>query len=1495
MPGQKLERKVESLKYVSNMLVLGVVRDVDDFNVHVSLPNQKTGFVSVSDVSRASSRILENDSDSDGEIPMLKDVYSAGQVLMLRVIGYERNNGKKRLKLTIVPELVNEFRSTATLEVGNPIMATVDSVEDHGYVVSFGIKETCGFLPADCLANKRLVVNQTVLLWVVKVEKDDGAQHQRQIVSCTIDKNLGMTPLNGKHQITISSLVPGLLVNAKVLQCSKSGAVVKFCQVYTGSIEPFSMPLEKDATSFKQGTAVQARISSVNYETKQIFLSMKPHIVELNPDLAMEKFLARGGVGTFIKDARIVTVISDTGCLLQIENDYGFIYKSRLINETENSDKASKALKKIEQQESKVIPLVRCIGFDLFDNLLQLSMQPRLLDSPLYSYSDLKPGMIVKGEITRIDDSGVLIQITPEIRGLIPRLHVADVAISLPNRKYKVGQLIKAQVLYADCKLKKAYLTRKPSLINSKYAPLLDVDSAAVDMLVTGVVVSLLDNGALVQFYSNLRAFVPASQYGEKRSYEVGQVVDCRLIYVNKAEERLAASFILTDKSVKLSDKRLLHSKVYKAILQARDGANWVVDVYTGKDATESVRAVLPEDSVSDIAKLNSLVQGSQLLVPKLKCSVVVTKGGSSSTLPTVSTKPILREVAESYGATLQKHTCVAGVVIKVQKEGCVVQVFNQRLSYFTPLRQMALRYVARASEVVEVGQTVIGKVIDAEKRLLSFKDVPIQLLDFFRFQPLLQRLSPLEFILNGKFSENVICGDFSATVTKVVTGDRIVAKLTGDTLGYSVCVKASQLPLEKSFKNYRTGDSISGIILYRDPLKKIVYGSLKLRKIEAFDSVNEGVVEHIEDDVVCVSDVDQRHFVGVCAAKRVFFDCEPLSKSFSVGQRVRLIASNLIPNVYFAQAHDVSKKRKQTSDDTDKSLKRSKETPVVEVGRVYSGEVTNIAENAGVFVRLSNGLSGRIMISNLSDEYIKDWQAVYGIGDRVQVCVMDYDPATQKLELSSKKSAIDPSAVIDYGSLSVGQSYDGIIRKVLGVGLIIVIKGSRLSGLCHKSQVELASSTDDLTAYYKPGDLVRAQVIKLNDAEKRISFSLLPQSCASVETENASKELSLLPKAGEQPEEEQISESSDDSESVIESVNGSVKSESEELMDNEESVYMSAAESQHLSEAEEEFVWKDEEVLLPLASVASEASEASDTLSKRVVPTGTTTVMSEKQIREKEAELLSYKKPQSVEEFEKWVAREPNSSYVWIQFMAYMLATGEPEQARAVGRRALERINFRLEDEKMNVWMALLNLENSVGDATSLETLFNEAVLCNDSKTMHIKLAAMFEQSNKLKSAHEAYQRLLKKFSRSCKVYLLAAEFYVSQRKHSMARKLLAQALRQLETRKHVKVRLLFALLEYKKMEPERGRTMFEQLLSEFPKRADLWNVYLDQELTQSKPNVQHIRRIYQRITSRKFSSKIIKNFFKRFLEFEREFGDESSVESVKQSAMEYVEAHLS
>lgn len=107
-------------------------------------------------------------------------------------------------------------------------------------------------------------------------------------------------------------------------------------------------------------------------------------------------------------------------------------------------------------------------------------------------------------------------------------------------------------------------------------------------------------------------------------------------------------------------------------------------------------------------------------------------------------------------------------------------------------------------------------------------------------------------------------------------------------------------------------------------------------------------------------------------------------------------------------------------------------------------------------------------------------------------------------------------------------------------------------------------------------------------------------------------------------------------------------------------------------------------------------------------------------------------KTPESNSDFERLLLGSPSSSYLWIQYMSFQLQISEIDKAREIGRRAIKTINFREEQERLNVWIALLNLENVYGTDDSMEDVFKEAARANDSKTVHLRVAAIYDQGEK-------------------------------------------------------------------------------------------------------------------------------------------------------------------
>lgn len=107
-------------------------------------------------------------------------------------------------------------------------------------------------------------------------------------------------------------------------------------------------------------------------------------------------------------------------------------------------------------------------------------------------------------------------------------------------------------------------------------------------------------------------------------------------------------------------------------------------------------------------------------------------------------------------------------------------------------------------------------------------------------------------------------------------------------------------------------------------------------------------------------------------------------------------------------------------------------------------------------------------------------------------------------------------------------------------------------------------------------------------------------------------------------------------------------------------------------------------------------------------------------------------KTPASTSDFERVLLGSPNSSFLWIQYMSFQLQLSEIEKAREIAKRALNTINFREERERLNVWIALLNLENVYGNDESLESVFRDAARHCEPKAVYLRLASILEESGK-------------------------------------------------------------------------------------------------------------------------------------------------------------------
>ncbi|KFW70206.1 Protein RRP5, partial [Pygoscelis adeliae] len=283
-----------------------------------------------------------------------------------------------------------------------------------------------------------------------------------------------------------------------------------------------------------------------------------------------------------------------------------------------------------------------------------------------------------------------------------------------------------------------------------------------------------------------------------------------------------------------------------------------------------------------------------------------------------------------------------------------------------------------------------------------------------------------------------------------------------------------------------------------------------------------------------------------------------------------------------------------------------------------------------------------------------------------------------------------------------------------------------------------------------------------------------------------------------------------------------------------------------------------------------------------------------EKELCKLEAALMDpSRQPQSADDFDRLVLSSPNSSILWLQYMAFHLQATEIEKARAVAERALKTICFREEQEKLNVWVALLNLENMYGTEETLMKVFERAVQYNEPLKVFQHLCDIYANSEKYKQAEELYHTMLKRFRQEKSVWLKYASFLLKQGQTEATHRLLERALKALPTKEHVDVISRFAQMEFRFGDPEHAKALFESTLNSYPKRTDIWSIYMDIMIKHGSQ--KEVRDIFERVIHLSLAPKKMKFFFKRYLDYEKKFGTTESILAVKRAALEYVETKSS
>jgi len=1313
-----------------------------------------------------------------------------------------------------------------------------------------------------------------------------GSEHQARILEYNSVDDLYIVSLQPStlqqpflrvDDVPIGAVVKGKIEKLLIGAEGVKGLIINLAEGVSGLVPQIHLSdveLKHPERKFKEGQTVTTRVLSTDIARRRLRLTLKKTLV--NSD--QKAWLSYEGIGVGDSTVGTLVKVDRVGAIVQFfASVKGFLPVSEM----------SEAFIKDATEHFRVgqVVTVNAISVNSSERRLTVSCRDVNTTNPSMetSLAEIRPGTIASGMVFEKSQNDILLRL--EGSDSIARLildHASDGSLKKRESafaKIRVGQRLEnLLILQILAKRRLVLVSNKQSLVKAATEGTLlkSYEQLTENGTFTGFISNIADNGIYLSFAAGISGLVPKGQVPVEKESE--------------PEFGMSRLQPVTARVTNIDYK----GATPRFWLTMREGTSKAEPAPTQKGETKS-EAITVSDSVDPtITTLSDLYVGK---ITKARIVSIKDTQLNVELAKDVQGRIDASEIFDAWEEIKDRKKPLRQFSSKQELTVKVLGTHDTRNHKFLPLTHRNSKHT----------------VFELSCKASAIKDPSAENLS-------LQGMSPgsrwLAFVNN--VSDSGLWVNISPAVrgriraTDVSDDLSLVADLNANfPLGSALRVQVLSVDAEKSRLDLsaKSDNSASSITL-----KDISVGLVLPGRITKISDRN--IIVQLSDQVVGVVDLidmaddyteanpakyQKNDVLRVCVTK-----VDVPNKKVTLSTRPSKVLSSSLP----------------VSDPEITSITQ------LSLNDVVRGFVRNVADK-GVFVSLGHNITGFVRISNLSDSYIKEWKDHFQRDQLVKGKIILIDEASGNVQISLKESALDPNykAPLNFNDIKLGDIVTGKVVKAESFGVFILVDNSEnVRGLCHRSEIA-EQRIEDASKLFSEGDKVKAKVLKLDPATRRVNFGMKASYFngeideeSEEDSEDAVSEDGSLDQGGVDLDEEMEDDEDEDDEMQVDS-------EEEGSMDDEDDDDMGL--DPNGSESEDE----------PASSKAASAKSKGLNVggfdwyglsepnlgSKRPasdLEDEDPAAKSSKKKKKKRAEIqvdhtgdLDRDGPQSADDYERLLLTEPDSSLLWLQYMAFHLDLGDADQARSVGERALKSIGLGQEAEKLNVWIALLNLENAYGDDESVDAIFKRAREYNDPQEVYSRLASIYIQSGKRDKADDLFQRMLKKFTQDPKVWINYATFLFESTTDSdstttdaqsadKARALLPRALQTLPKFTHFDLTLKFAQLEFKQSSgtSERGRTIFEGLLSAFPKRVDLFNVLLDLEL-KLDDHEEQVRGVFERIFSgdnaggaRKLKPKQAKYFFKRWLAFEEDVaeqsGDETKVEAVKAKAAEWVKS---
>ena len=172
---------------------------------------------------------------------------------------------------------------------------------------------------------------------------------------------------------------------------------------------------------------------------------------------------------------------------------------------------------------------------------------------------------------------------------------------------------------------------------------------------------------------------------------------------------------------------------------------------------------------------------------------------------------------------------------------------------------------------------------------------------------------------------------------------------------------------------------------------------------------------------------------------------------------------------------------------EAEQSELRSTTLDNIEEGHVMEGIVKNITEY-GVFVDLG-GVDGLLHITDISWGRVKHPSELFTVGDKIEVKILSFDAAKERVSLGMKQLTSDPWQVA-MKSYSPGTKVSGRVVSLTDYGAFIELEEG-IEGLIHVSEMSWTRKIRHPSQIVAVGEKMEAVVLDLKPETRRISLGI--------------------------------------------------------------------------------------------------------------------------------------------------------------------------------------------------------------------------------------------------------------------------------------------------------------------------------------------------------------------------------------------------------------------